>query len=146
MAEEKDKFISGAIDKGYTQELASSVFDLVEPFAGYAFNKAHSVSYGLVSYWTAYMKANFPSDYMCAFMNSYIDKKDRLIAAVADCRRMGIEILPPDINESHSKFTIEDQGKDNPSIRFGLSAIKNVGAEAVNELIESRKENGRFFF
>ena len=75
MAEEKDKFISGAIDKGYTQELASSVFDLVEPFAGYAFNKAHSVSYGLVSYWTAYMKANFPSDYMCAFMNSYIDKK-----------------------------------------------------------------------
>ena len=144
MAEEKDKFISGAIDKGYTQELASSVFDLVEPFAGYAFNKAHSVSYGLVSYWTAYMKANFPSDYMCAFMNSYIDKKDRLIAAVADCRRMGIEILPPDINESHSKFTIEDQGKDNPSIRFGLSAIKNVGAEAVNELIESRKENGRF--
>ena len=120
------------------------MFDLIEPFAGYAFNKAHSVSYGMVSYWTAYMKANYPAEYMASFMNSYMDKKDRLIAAVADCRRMGIEVLPPDINKSYSKFTIEDEADSKKAIRFGLAAIKNIGSEALVPFLNSRKENGPF--
>jgi len=144
MAEEKGKFMSGALRKGHTEELASSVFDLIEPFAGYAFNKAHSVSYGLVSYWTAYCKANYPVEYMCAFMNSYTDKKDRLVAAVADCRRMGIKVLPPDINNSMPKFSIEENEEGEQLIRFGLSAIKNVGMEGVKHFTDQRNENGKY--
>ena len=144
MAEEKTKFITGSLDKGHPETLAVQVFDLIEPFAGYAFNKAHSVSYGMVSYWTAYMKANYPAEYMASFMNSYMDKKDRLIAAVADCRRMGIEVLAPDINKSYSKFTIEDDVDSKKAIRFGLAAIKNIGSEALKPFLESREENGPF--
>ena len=144
MAEEKTKFITGSLDRGHPETLAVQVFDLIEPFAGYAFNKAHSVSYGMVSYWTAYMKANYPAEYMASFMNSYMDKKDRLIAAVADCRRMGIEVLPPDINKSYSKFTIEDEADSKKAIRFGLAAIKNIGSEALVPFLNSRKENGPF--
>ena len=144
MAEEKTKFITGALDRGHPETLAVQVFDLIEPFAGYAFNKAHSVSYGMVSYWTAYMKANYPAEYMASFMNSYMDKKDRLIAAVADCRRMGIEVLPPDINKSYSKFTIEDESDSKKSIRFGLAAIKNIGSEALVPFLQSREEKGPF--
>ena len=144
MAEEKTKFITGSLDRGHTEALAVRVFDLIEPFAGYAFNKAHSVSYGMVSYWTAYMKANYPAEYMASFMNSYMDKKDRLIAAVADCRRMGIEVLPPDINKSYSKFAIEDDVDSKKAIRFGLAAIKNIGSEALAPFLRSREENGPF--
>ena len=144
MAEERDKFVEGAQEQGYTEELADSVFMLVEPFAGYAFNKAHSVSYGLVSYWTAYLKANFPAEYMAAFMNSYIGKKDRLISAVADCRRMGIPVFPPSVNSSFQEFTIEKTTDGVVGIRFGLAAIKNVGSEALTPLIEARLEHGDF--
>ena len=144
MAEERDKFVEGAQKQGYTEELADSVFMLVEPFAGYAFNKAHSVSYGLVSYWTAYLKANFPAEYMAAFMNSYIGKKDRLISAVADCRRMGIPVFPPSVNSSFQEFTIEKTAEGVVGIRFGLAAIKNVGSEAQSPLIEARLEHGNF--
>ena len=144
MAEERDKFVEGAQEQGYTEELADSVFMLVEPFAGYAFNKAHSVSYGLVSYWTAYLKANFPAEYMAAFMNSYIGKKDRLISAVADCRRMGIPVFPPRVNSSFQEFTIEKTAEGVVGIRFGLAAIKNVGSEALTPLIEARLEHGDF--
>ena len=144
MAEERDKFVEGAQEQGYTEELADSVFMLVEPFAGYAFNKAHSVSYGLVSYWTAYLKANFPAEYMAAFMNSYIGKKDRLISAVADCRRMGIPVFPPSVNSSFQEFTIEKTIDGVVGIRFGLAAIKNVGSEALTPLIEARLEHGNF--
>ena len=144
MAEEKTKFITGSLDKGHSESLAVKVFDLIEPFAGYAFNKAHSVSYGMVSYWTAYMKANYPAEYMASFMNSYMDKKDRLIAAVADCRRMGIEILAPDINRSYSKFTIEENPGSGKAIRFGLAAIKNIGSEALRSFLDSRDQNGPY--
>jgi DNA polymerase-3 subunit alpha len=144
MAEERDKFVEGAQEQGYTEKLADSVFMLVEPFAGYAFNKAHSVSYGLVSYWTAYLKANFPAEYMAAFMNSYIGKKDRLISAVADCRRMGIPVFPPSVNSSFQEFTIEKTIDGVVGIRFGLAAIKNVGSEALTPLIEARLEHGNF--
>jgi DNA polymerase-3 subunit alpha len=144
MAEEKTKFITGSLDKGHPESLAVKVFDLIEPFAGYAFNKAHSVSYGMVSYWTAYLKANYPAEYMASFMNSYMDKKDRLIAAVADCRRMGIEILAPDINKSYSKFTIEENPESGKAIRFGLAAIKNIGSEALRSFLDSRDQNGPY--
>ena len=143
MAEEKGKFIKGALDKGYSNDLAEAVFNLIEPFAGYAFNKAHSVSYALVSYWTAYLKANYPEEYMAAFMNSYIDKKDRLISAIADCRRMSIDVLPPNVNKSDVKFSIE-KNNNSKSIRFGLSGIKNVGSEALKPMILSREEYGEF--
>ena len=144
MAEEKEKFLSGALGKGHSAELAETVFDLVEPFAGYAFNKAHSVSYGLVSYWTAYFKANYPAEYMASFMNSYMDNKDRLISAVADCRRMGIEVLPPDINKSQIGFKVESVDSESQSIRFGLAAVKNVGSEALRPVIEARDDIGVF--
>ena len=143
MLEEKDKFINGALGKGYSNDLAESVFNLIEPFAGYAFNKAHSVSYALVSYWTAYLKSNYPEEYMAAFMNSYIDKKDRLISAIADCRRMNIDVLPPNINKSDIKFSIE-RSEDKKSIRFGLAGIKNVGSEALKPMLHSRSDYGEF--
>ena len=143
MLEEKDKFINGALGKGYSNDLAESVFNLIEPFAGYAFNKAHSVSYALVSYWTAYLKSNYPEEYMAAFMNSYIDKKDRLISAIADCRRMNIDVLPPNINKSDIKFSIE-RSEDKKSIRFGLAGIKNVGSEALKPMLRSRNDYGEF--
>ena len=144
MAEEKEKFLNGALEKGHSSDLAETVFDLVEPFAGYAFNKAHSVSYGLVSYWTAYFKANYPAEYMAAFMNSYMDNKDRLIAAVADCRRMDIDVLPPDINKSEIGFTVQPSEGGSQSIRFGLAAVKNVGSEALRPLVESRVDVAEF--
>ena len=144
MSEEKDKFINGALEKGYSQDLAENVFNLVEPFAGYAFNKAHSVSYGLVSYWTAYLKANYAPEYMAAFLNAYMDKEDRLISAVADCRRIGIKVLPPDINKSDVDFKIEIEESGTTCIRFGLAAIKNVGSEALEPFLKSRNVNGAF--
>ena len=143
MAEEKDKFMKGALTKGYSNDLAEAVFTLIEPFAGYAFNKAHSVSYALVSYWTAYLKSNYQEEYMAAFMNSYIDKKDRLISAIADCRRMGIDVLPPNINKSDVRFSIENID-NKKSIRFGLAGIKNVGSEALKPMLNSRNAYGEF--
>ena len=143
MAEEKGRFINGALDKGYSNDLAEAVFNLIEPFAGYAFNKAHSVSYALVSYWTAYLKSHYPEEYMAAFMNSYIDKKDRLISAIADCRRMRIDVLPPNINKSNIKFSIEEVD-NKKTIRFGLAGIKNVGSEALKPMLYARQEYGEF--
>ena len=144
MAEEKQNFLEGALAQGYTQQMAEQIFALIEPFAGYAFNKAHSVSYGLISYWTAYLKANFPAEYMVALLNSYKDNTDRLAGAVAECRRMDIPVLPPSINRSETDFAIDSSEEDGKAIRFGLSAIKNVGESAVAPLVQERKENGGF--
>ena len=143
MAEEKDKFVKGALNQNYTNRMAEQIFALIEPFAGYAFNKAHSVSYGLISYWTAYLKANFTPEYMVALLNSYRDNIDKVAAAVAECRRLDIPVLPPSVNHSDAYYTIEhDDGV--ASIRFGLSAIKNVGEAAVAPLVEGRKKAGQF--
>ena len=139
MAEEKENFLEGALAQGYTQQMAEQIFALIEPFAGYAFNKAHSVSYGLISYWTAYLKANFPAEYMVALLNSYKDNTDRVAGAVAECRRMNIAVLPPSINKSEVNFSI-DSTEQESAIRFGLSAIKNVGEAAVAPLVQTRKE------
>jgi DNA polymerase-3 subunit alpha len=144
MAEERDKFIQGAIGKGYSQELAERVFALVEPFAGYGFPKAHSVSYGLISYYTAYFKANYPEEYMVCLLNAYVDNSEKLAASIAECRRLGIPVLPPDVNSSYAEFTVESQAEGPAAVRFGLAAIKNVGAGAVAPIVEARLRDGPF--
>ena len=144
MAEEREKFLKGAVKQGYTQELAEQVFALIEPFAGYAFNKAHSVSYGLISYWTAYLKANYPVEYMVALLNGYMGNTERTTTAVVECRRLQIKVLPPDIRSSDTDFTIETLEGGEHAIRFGLAAIKNVGAAALKPVLESRQQDGPF--
>ena len=144
MMAERDRFIEGAIGNGFEQKVAEDVFSLIEPFAGYAFNKAHSISYALVSYWTAYFKAHYPVEYMGAVLNSRLDHPDRREIAINDCLQMGIRILPPDVNHSGVFFTI-DQGPDGPrAVRFGMAAVKNVGEGAVQPVVDEREKNGPF--
>ncbi|MBP1706752.1 MAG: polymerase subunit alpha, partial [Chloroflexi bacterium] len=145
MQKEKTNFINGAMKLGYSQEIANEIFALIEPFAGYAFNKAHSVSYALIAYQTAYLKANFPAEYMTAFLMTNSDMQDKVSSAISECRRLGISVLPPDINRSQVTFSIEDSGNpEKPAIRFGLAAIKNVGPGAVEPLIAERQQHGPF--
>jgi DNA polymerase-3 subunit alpha len=143
MKKERKNFIDHAKEKGVPPELAAEIFALIEPFAGYAFNKAHSVSYALIAYQTAYFKANYPVEYMTAFLNTYAAHSDRLISAVAECRRLGISVLPPDVNKSKTSFAIEEEnGK--AAIRFSLTAIKNVGYAAIEPIILAREKGGPF--
>ena len=100
---------------------------MIEPFAGYAFNKAHSVSYAMIAYWTAYLKANYPGEFMTALLSCHLGQSDKTASAVAECHRLSIPVLPPDVNRSALDFTIEQRDDDTQAIRFGLSAIKNVG-------------------
>ena len=144
MAEERDRFIDGALGKGFDRPLATQVFDLIEPFAGYAFNKAHSVSYALISYWTAYFKAHYPLEYMCSVLNSRLDNTDRIISSINECSKLQIPVLLPDINRSGEFFTIDKDSGPTPSLRFGLAAIKTVGEGAVKPLVAERLENGPF--
>lgn len=144
MKEEKRNFIAGAKKMGYTGEVAEEVFALIEPFAGYAFNKAHSFSYALIAYQTAYLKANYPAEYITAFLITNADQLEKVATAVAECRRLGISVLPPDINRSQTSFSIEGDGDGAPAIRFGLAAIKNVGAGAVEPLVTERERGGEF--
>jgi DNA polymerase-3 subunit alpha len=108
------------------------------PFSDYAFNKAHTAAYGLVSYWTAYLKANYPAEFMAALLTSVADDKDKMAIYLSECRRMGIQVLPPDVNESAANFT--PVGTD---IRFGLTAIRNVGANVVDGIVAARAEHGK---
>ncbi len=144
MAREREKFIQGALKQGYSQELAEQVFALIEPFAGYAFNKAHSVSYGLISYYTAYLKANYTAEYMVSLLNCYMDNTEKIVTSVAECQRLKIPVLPPSINRSDAEFSIEAQEDGRQAIRFGLAAIKNVGAAAIRSVLEARKKHGPF--
>ena len=144
MAREREKFMEGALGQGYSQELAQDVFALIEPFAGYAFNKAHSVSYGLISYWTAYLKANYQSEYMSALLNSHMGNADKVAAAVAECRRLRIPVLRPDVTRSEAEFSIESTDKGEQAIRFGLAAVKNVGVSAIGPVLEAREKGTAF--
>ena len=145
MKKEKRNFIAGAKKMGYSAEVADEVFALIEPFAGYAFNKAHSFSYALIAYQTAYLKANYPAEYITAFLITNADQLEKVATAVAECRRLGITVLPPDINRSQVSFSIETDGEGNaPAIRFGLSAIKNVGLGAVEPIVAERQKGGEF--
>jgi DNA polymerase-3 subunit alpha len=144
MKKERRNFIAGAKKLDYSAELASEVFDLIEPFSGYAFNRAHSASYALIAYQTAYLKANYPAEYITALLTIQAGQADRVTVAAAECRRLDITILPPHINRSRWEFSIEDDTRGKPAIRFGLSAVKNVGSGAVEPIIEERDKNGEF--
>jgi DNA polymerase-3 subunit alpha len=143
MKKEKDNFIKGALANGITQEKAQEVFALIEPFAGYAFNKAHAVSYARIAYETAYLKANYPVEFMTALLNTHTGNVEKIQSAVAECRRMSIAVLPPDINKSKASFSIE-KFNGNLGIRFGLTAIKNVGEAAIESLLKNRDEEGEY--
>lgn len=132
---QREKFISGAGRNQIATNVAQHLFDLMESFAGYGFNKSHSAAYALISYQTAYLKAHYPVEFMCAFLTSIIDSQDKVVYYLRECQRMGIKILPPDINQSFENFTVTTGG-----IRFGLGAIKNVGLGAVRSVAQVRKE------
>ena len=144
MAQERQKFVAGAQAKGFDEGLGTAVFDLIEPFAGYAFNKAHSVSYALISYWTAFFKAHYPLEYMASVLNSRLDHPDKEVSSINECARLGIQVRLPDINRSGEFFTIDKEPGEKPGLRFGLAAVKNVGEGAVRPLVEERKQNGPF--
>ena len=144
MAQERERFIGGAIHKGYKRETAEAIFELIQPFAGYAFNKAHSVSYAVIAYWTAYFKANHPVEFMTALLNAYFGSTERVASIAAECARLNIPLLPPDVNRSGVRFTIASDPSRQPAIRFGLAAVKNVGAAALGGLMESRTREGPF--
>ncbi|WP_395658847.1 DNA polymerase III subunit alpha [Nocardioides sp.] len=141
--EELDKqfagFSQGMQDRGYSMAAVKTLWDILLPFSDYAFNKAHSAAYGLVSYWTAYLKANYPAEYMAALLTSVKDDKDKSAIYLNECRRMKIQVLPPDVNESAHNFT--PVGRD---VRFGLTAVRNVGANVVDGIVSAREEKGRY--
>jgi len=145
MKKEKVKFINGCIKKGYSKAVAENIFSLIEKFVGYGFNKAHSASYALIAYQTAYMKAKYPVEFMTAVLaaesrsTSGPIRDEKVAQAILECRRMKIGLLPPDINESDVEFSIE-----NGKIRFGLSAIKHVGTAAIEVILNSRRNKGKF--
>ncbi|MEE9203266.1 MAG: DNA polymerase III subunit alpha, partial [Dehalococcoidia bacterium] len=139
MRQERQSFLRGAKKKGFPQGVAAEVFQLIEPFAGYAFNKAHSVSYALIAYQTAYCKANYPVEYMTAMLNTNLDNQAKVGSAVTECQRMEIKVLPPDVRRSGVEFSIEEGG-----IRFGLAAVKNVGVSAVEPIVQARGEGDEF--
>ncbi len=144
MQKQKANFVDGAMKNGYTREIADEVFALVEPFAGYAFNKAHATSYALIAYQTAYLKANYPVEYITAYLQAFCDVTEKVVTAVTEARHMGIEVLPPDINRSGANFEIEQAKGGVKKIRFGLAAIKNVGVAAVEPIVAERKANGDY--
>lgn len=143
MKKEMQRFLSGAKKKGFSKEVAEQVWNLIEPFAGYAFNKAHSVSYAMIAYQTAYLKANYSVEFMCALLTANMGQAEKIATAVAECQRLGIKVLPPDVSRSGETFTIESEG-DASATRFGLAAIKNVGAAAIRPIIAAREQGGPF--
>lgn len=138
---QRQKFVEGAIKNGHDKSFAEEVFEkVIEPFAGYGFNKAHAVCYGMIAYRTAYLKAHFPVEFMTSLLCSDATNTDRVVLEIKECNEMGIDVLPPSINESYSNFTVVDD----KTIRFGLMATKGVGEGPVKEVISIRKLNGPF--
>ncbi|GAA2105471.1 DNA polymerase III subunit alpha [Microlunatus panaciterrae] len=131
-------FSAGMAERGYSKAAMQTLWDILLPFSDYAFNKSHTAAYGLVSYWTAYLKANYTCEFMAALLTSVQDDKDKIAIYLAECRRMGIKVLPPDVNESAANFT--PVGSD---IRFGLTAIRNVGSNVVDGIVAAREEHGK---
>ncbi len=139
MAELRKDFVHGALANGVDERDADKIFDLMYFFSGYGFNKSHSAAYSLLSYYTAFLKANHPREYMAALMSSEMGNTDKVVYYIGKCRDMGIDILPADINESGFRFTVVDDG-----IRFGLGAVKNVGRGAIESIIQAREKVGGF--
>ena len=168
--EQKKKFIQGCVKNGISEKIAKQVFAFIEPFAGYGFNRSHAACYGLIGYQTAYLKAHYPAEFMAALMTSDQDNSDRIAIEAAECRGMGIEVLPPNVNESFEEFAVipsqiehktqnaklseksshtPESVDPNPSewhpvIRFGLNAIKNVGRPVAKEIVAERKRSGKY--
>lgn len=141
LAEQRIKFVQGAVVKGHPNAFAADVFEkVIEPFAGYGFNKAHATCYAMIAYRTAYLKSHFPAEFMAALMTSDRDNTDRIVIEINEASAMGIEILPPSINESMANFTVIDD----THIRFGLAAIKGVGMGTIREILEVREKGGPF--
>ncbi len=134
MIKQEEHFIHGCEERGMSHEKAVGLFELIKPFAAYGFNKAHAASYAMITYQTAYMKANFPAEFMAAVMTAEYGDSEKIASAIEECKKMGIVVLPPDVNKSDIGFMIEDE----TAVRFGLSAIKNVGVLAIESIIEAR--------
>jgi len=139
MEQERENFVKGALNNGVDEKTANKIFDEMMDFASYAFNKSHAAAYAVIAYQTAWLKYYYPVEFMAALMNSFMGSSDKISQYVRECKELGIEVLPPDINESYVKFTVV-----NGKIRFGLAAVKNVGTGAVLEIINERKKGGRF--
>jgi DNA polymerase-3 subunit alpha len=139
MHQQREFFIEGAVKRGVSKHKATELFNLCAKFAGYGFNKSHSTAYGVISYQTAYLKANYPVEFMAALLTSVMGNSDKVTGYINECRRLEIKVLPPDINESYRIFTVTKNG-----IRFGLSAVKNVGVAAIDSIIEAKKKYGDF--
>ncbi|MEA2722009.1 MAG: polymerase subunit alpha, partial [Candidatus Eremiobacteraeota bacterium] len=135
----REKFVNGCVDNGIDKKLAEDVFAFIEPFAGYGFNKSHAAAYGWIAYQTAYLKANYPLQYFAALMSSVRDKTDKLVEYIDEAKKMGIAVLPPDVNASLVDFAVVGE-----EIRFGLAAIKGVGENAVRSILETRDSGGPF--
>jgi DNA polymerase-3 subunit alpha len=144
MKKERRNFIAGAKKNGFSTEVAGQVFNLIEPFAGYAFNKAHAVSYARIAYQTAYLKSNHPVEYLTALLVAFTDHSEKIATAVAECRRLHITVLPPDINRSQLDFAMEKLANGTRAIRFGLIAVKNVGVAAIEGIVKERDEGGDY--
>jgi DNA polymerase-3 subunit alpha len=139
MAQQRERFVQGAVQRGYPRKKIEKIFDLMAQFAGYGFNKSHSAAYALLAYHTAYLKTHYPVEFMAALLTSVTGNTDDVVKYINECREMGIAVEPPDINVSDANFT--PHGK---AIRFGLAAVKNVGHNAIESIIAGRKEQGRY--
>ena len=147
IAKEKERFVAGCVDKGLTRDQAAQIFEIIERFAGYGFNKSHSTRYAFVAYQTAYMKTHWPVEFMAALLTYEMDNTDKIVEYIGEAQDMGIEVLAPDINESGVDFTPLYKATDGDGkgvIRFGLAAVKGVGGKAVEHIIEARNNVGRF--
>jgi DNA polymerase-3 subunit alpha len=146
MKKYQDRFVSGCGERGIEKRLASDIFAMIERFAGYGFPKAHSAAYAVIAAQTAFLKANYPVEFMAALLSSEIGNTDRIVSLMAECRRAGIPVLPPNINRSTVEFSVERTEDGSSAVRFGLAAVKNVGVSAVRAIIESRsaEPSGRF--
>ena len=139
MEMQKEKFLEGARKNRFHLTKAEKIFDLMSKFAEYGFNKSHSAAYALIAYQTAFLKAHYPMEFMAASLTSEVQNPDKIVKYIAECREMGIDILPPDINESYKNFTVSGS-----QIRFGLTGVKNVGDAAVDAVLQEREERGKF--
>jgi DNA polymerase-3 subunit alpha len=147
IAKEKERFLAGCVGKGMSKSEAEQIFELIERFAGYGFNKSHSTRYAFIAYQTAYMKAHWPVEFMAALLTYEMGDTDKIVEYIAECREMGIEVMAPDINDSDVNFTplYKETGQgDRGVIRFGLAAVKGVGEKAIEHMVAARKRMGRF--
>jgi DNA polymerase-3 subunit alpha len=146
MAKYRERFVSGCVQNGIKERLGGEIFDMIERFAGYGFNKAHSAAYAVIAAQTAYMKANYPVEFMAAMLTNDIGNTEKLVFNIVECRRSGIPVLPPDVNASETEFSVETTSDGKEAVRFGLSAIRNVGEGASRAIVEARQASSDLRF